>query len=216
MLQKLRRTLHGAAFPYFMVLAVCIGFNATMEVSFIVTFTVFVVRSSFFSGSVSGMGVGSLFLKAFLSLTVCLSMLITVKASGIFFHAGSGFIFSEVFCGAFAYGLVALFVVCIILCFFASCVYCLICFFVYCFVVFSGGRTLIGFSTFLAVVIVACLIISIFLSVEKCPFLSILIPMAITTSSNIVSALFRILRCPAVNGSNEPGKSALRFIWYGL
>ena len=37
-------------------------------------------------------------------------------------------------------------------------------------------------------------------------------PTATTTSSNMVRALFRILRCPAVKGSNDPGNNATRFI----
>ena len=67
-------------------------------------------------------------------------------------------------------------------------------------------------TVFLKRVAVACLIISIFFSRGKNPLLSMLIPTATTTSSNMVSALFRILRWPAVNGSKDPGNNAFLFI----
>ena len=41
----------------------------------------------------------------------------------------------------------------------------------------------------------------------------ILTPTATTTSSNMVKALFRILRWPAVKGSNDPGNIAVLFIF---
>ena len=47
---------------------------------------------------------------------------------------------------------------------------------------------------------------------SKKPRLSWLMPTATTTSSNIVNALLRILRCPAVKGSKDPGNNALIFI----